>query len=165
MVRVDLSGGVTSPDPHIDRPNSAFTSYTTHLHRQYTRAALTSARLSAPSPTVIQYSQDRTIRAIMPPPRDGLSKPPSSCNFLACGLPLNVGVSDATQACRSGLELGYAARLASFCRRPHDMQAPGAWQGSGATLRDPNRWVPRPPTTTVTPRLCLDKWMKCMQRG
>jgi hypothetical protein len=73
MVRVDLSGGVTSPDPHIDRPNLAFTSYTTPLHRQCTRAALTSARLSAPSPTVIPYSQDRTIRATMPPLRDGLS--------------------------------------------------------------------------------------------
>jgi hypothetical protein len=86
-------------------------------------------------------------------------------------LPLNVGVPNATQACRTGLKLGYAARLASFCRRPHDMQAPGAWtpvsheQGSGTMLRDPNRWVPRSTTTTATPRLCLDKWMKCMQRG
>jgi hypothetical protein len=62
----------------------------------------------------------------------------------------SVGVPDATQACRTGLELGYAARLASSCRRPHDMQAPGAWQGSGITLRDPNRWDPRPPTITVT---------------
>jgi hypothetical protein len=58
MLRVDLLGGVTSPDPHIDRPNLVFTSYTTPLHRQCTRAALTSARLPAPLRTVIQYSQD-----------------------------------------------------------------------------------------------------------
>lgn len=59
-------------------------------------------------------------------------------------LPLNVGVPDATQACRTGLELGYAACLVlqTYVPTKCKPQAPG--KVSGATLREPNCWVLRP---------------------
>lgn len=145
MVRVDLSGGVTSPDPHIDRPNLVFA---------VTRLLFTASVRAQPSHqrgyqllTNCHPIQPGSHHSCKNAATEGWSQQASFLMQLPC-LPLNVGVPDATLACRTGLKLGYAARCTP---PPADVptackpQAPGKVRGPRSATQTAGSRVPQPP--------------------